>query len=173
MPKAKITLASIYEILQDHTARFEAVDGRFETMHSRFETMHSRFDAMDSRFDSMNTRFDTMEQRLVSVEGLQATIDTRIGSVEGLQSTMAARLVSIEERLVDHSTILMPLRDRVEALFGLTENLDARTGRLRQEYTKITAALRRLEEKFDSSEAEQLRKRIDALENRVSALESP
>ncbi len=145
MSKEKITLASIYEILQTHTARFQAIDARFDTM--------------DSRFDGMDSRFELMEQRL--------------GSVEGLQSTMAARLVSIEERLVDHSTILMPLRERVEALFGLVESLDARAGRVEQEYAMITAALRRLEGKFDSLEAEQLRKRIDALENRVSALESP
>ena len=152
MSKEKITLASIYETLQTHTPRFQAID-------ARFDTMDSRFDRMDSRFDGMDSRFELMEQRL--------------GSVEGLQSTMAAPLVSIEERLVDHSTILMPLRERVEALFGLVESLDARAGRVEQKYTMITAALRRLEGKFDSLEAEQLRKRIDALENRVSTLESP
>jgi chromosome segregation ATPase len=145
MSKEKITLASIYEILQTHTARFQAIDARFDTM--------------DSRFDGMDSRFELMEQRL--------------GSVEGLQSTMAAPLVSLEERLVDHSTILMPLRERVEALFGLVESLDAPTGRMEQEYTMITAALQRLEGKFNALEAEQLRKRIDALENRVSALKSP
>jgi hypothetical protein len=47
-----------------------------------------------------------------------------------------------------------------------------RTERLEQEYTMITAALKRLELRFDNLEAALLVQRIEALEKRVTALES-
>jgi hypothetical protein len=52
------------------------------------------------------------------------------------------------------------------------ENLLVRTERLEQEYTMITAGLKRLETRFDDLEAARLRQRIEALEKRVTALES-
>jgi hypothetical protein len=50
--------------------------------------------------------------------------------------------------------------------------LSASTASTRK-YVMITAALRRLETRFDHLEADRLRERITALELRVSALESP
>ena len=123
MAKPKITLRTIYDILQTHT---------------------QRFDSMDQRFDSM----------------------------EYLQRTMASRLISIESKLDEHSAILSPLRERVESLHGLAEKLVVRVDHFEQEYTMITAALRRLETNFDQLEAARLRERISSLEARVSALES-
>ena len=85
----------------------------------------------------------------------------------------SVRLISIESILKDHSSILASLQGRVEALHGLLERLDVRVGRLeQQEYVMITAALRRLEARFDALEAERLAERITALESRVTALEA-
>ena len=64
------------------------------------------------------------------------------------------------------------LHNRVDNLHGLMENLLVRVERLEQEYTMITAGLKRLEERFDQVDAIRLRERIDALEKRVTALES-
>jgi len=138
MSKPEITLETLYDILQNHTQRFDSMD--------------KRFDAMDQRFDANDKRFD---------------------SFESLQRTMAIRIVAIESKLDEHTAILRPLRERLESLHGLCEKLDMRVGRLEQEYVMITAALRRLETKFDQLEADRLRERIIALESRVSALESP
>jgi chromosome segregation ATPase len=92
--------------------------------------------------------------------------------MESLQRTMASRLTSIESKLEEHSAILSPLRERVESLHGLVEKLVVHVDHFEQEYTMITAALRRLETNFDQLEAARLRERITSLETRVSALES-
>jgi len=96
----------------------------------------------------------------------------RLETMETLQKTMAVRLISVESLLKDHSFILASLQGRVEALHGLVERLDVRVGRLEQEYTMITAALRRLEMRFDPLEAQRLDARITELESRVTALEA-
>ena len=144
MSKPKITLTTLYDILQAHT---------------------KRFDSMDLRLDSMDRRFDSMDQRLGSM-------DLRADSMESLQRTMAIRLISIESKLEEHWAILSPLRERVESLHGLVEKLVLRVDRFEQGYTMITAALRRLETNFDQFQADRLRERISSLEARVSALES-
>ncbi len=130
MPENGITLTTIYEILQQHTARFD-------TMDKRFDTMEDRQDASDS-----------------------------------LQKTMAVRLIAIEERLDEHSTILQPLSERVELLYGFMDTLDTRSSRIGQEYVMTTAALRRLEKRFDGLEAEKLRDRITNIESRVESIET-
>ena len=90
----------------------------------------------------------------------------------GLPLPETSRLIRLESQLDEHSAILVPLRDRVELMYGFVDKLEVRTGRLEQELTMITAALRRLEECYDRLEADQLRDRLATLETRVSALES-
>ena len=140
MSRPEITLETLYDILQNHSQRFDKIELILES--------HTE------RLDSHDKRFDTLES---------------------LQRTTASRIVSIESRLDEHSAILAilrPLRERLESLHGLCEKLDSRVGRIEQEYVMITAALRRLETRFDPLEADRLRERIIALESRVSALES-
>ena len=144
MSRPEITLETLYDILQDHTRRFDEHDKRFDAMDKRFDVMDKRFGAMDGRFDS----------------------------AESVQGTIINRLLSIESKLEEHSAILGPLRERVELLHGLVEKLVVRVDRLDQEYVMITAALRRLETRFDQLEADRLRERISSLESRVMALES-
>jgi chromosome segregation ATPase len=78
----------------------------------------------------------------------------------------------VNATLREHTQELKELRERVDTLHGLMENLLVRTERLEQEYTMITAGLKRLETSFDDLEAARLRQRIEALEKRVTALES-
>jgi chromosome segregation ATPase len=159
MSKPEITLETLYDILQIHSERFDQIDKRFDQVDHRFEEVDKRFDGMDKRFEEVDRRFGEH--------------DRRFDSADSLQSTIVSRLLSIESRLDEHSAILNPLRERIESLHGLTEKLLGRVDGLDQEYGMITAALRRLETRFDQLEADRIRERISALESRVSALESP
>lgn len=130
MPEKEITLNAIYELLQDHTARFDRLDERVDRL------------------------------------------DERVDHIDSVQNKMALRLISIEATLAEHSAILRSVQTRLEALHGLVEELERRTGRIETEYVMITEALRRLEKRFDKLEAERLQERIAALEARVQALET-
>ena len=100
-------------------------------------------------------------------------IHKQLRLMQETQQSMAVRLITIEGKVDEHSPTLSSLRERVEALHGLVEKLEIRVGRLDQEYVMITAALRRLEARFDAHDAATLAERIGALESRVAALESP
>jgi len=165
MSANEITLTTIYEILKDHSARFDRMDQRFDGMDQRFDRMDQRFDGMDQRFDRMDQRFDASDKR---VEGLEARFDR----FESVQNSIALRLISVETTVKEHSTMLQTMRLRLDSLHGLTEILERRTGRIEQEYVMITEALRRLEQRFDRIEANHLQERIAALEARVQALET-
>ena len=96
----------------------------------------------------------------------------RLEGMESIQNSMALRLISIEATVKEHSAMLRTMQVRLESLHGLVEELERRTGRIEQEYVMITEALRRLEQRFDRIEADQLKERIAALEARVQALET-
>src|SRR5690349_6078111 len=79
-------------------------------------------------------------------------------------NVITTRLVSVEQKQDEHTLILRSLQERTEALSGLVDKLQLSFERLYQEYAMITAALRRLEQRFDRLEAERLNERITALE---------
>ena len=165
MSANEITLTTIYEILKDHTARFDRMDQRFDGMDQRFDRMDQRFDASDKRIEGLEARFDASNKR---VDSLEAQFDR----FESVQNSIALRLISVETTVKEHSTMLQTMRLRLDSLHGLTEKLERRTGRIEQEYVMITEALRRLEQRFDRIEANHLQERIAALEARVQALET-
>jgi len=165
MSANEITLTTIYEILKDHTARFDRMDQRFDGMDQRFDRMDQRFDASDKRVEGLEARFDASNKR---ADSLEAQFDR----FESVQNSIALRLISVETTVKEHSTILQTMRLRLDSLHGLTEKLERRTGRIEQEYVMITEALRRLEQRFDRIEANHLQERIAALEARVQALET-
>jgi chromosome segregation ATPase len=158
MSANEITLTTIYEILKDHTARFDRMD-------QRFDGMDQRFDAADKRVDGLEARFDASDKR---VDGLEARFDR----FESVQNSIALRLISVETTVKEHSAMLQTMQFRLDSLHGLAEKLERRTGRIEQEYVMITEALRRLEQRFDKIEADRLTERIAALEARVQALET-
>jgi hypothetical protein len=112
------------------------------------------------------------EITLATLYGILQDHNRRFDSIDLLQRTAASAIVSMESKLTEHSAILGALRDRVHSLHGLAEQLLGRLDRLDEEYVMITAALRRLETRFDAFDAESLRQRITALESRVAALEA-
>lgn len=169
MAENDITLTTLHELIilviestqrlrQDFSDRFDGIDRRFEGIDKRFDRVDERFDRMDERFDRMDKRFDRM--------------DERVDRIESVQNKMALRLISVETILTEHSAILGAMQTRLNALHGLVEELERRTGRIEQEYVMITEALRRLETRFDKLEAARLQERITALEARVQALET-
>jgi len=165
MSANEITLTTIYEILKDHTARFDRMDQRFDGMDQRFDRMDQRFDASDKRVEGLEARFDASNKRVDSLE-------EQFDRFESVQNSIALRLISVETTVKEHSTMLQTMRLRLDSLHGLTEELERRTGRIEQEYVMITEALRRLEQRFDRIEANHLQERIAALEARVQALET-
>ena len=158
MAEKEITLTTIYELVLDHSKRFDSID-------KRFDGIDRRFDANDKRFDDMDKRFDGSDKR---TDGLEARFDR----FERVQNSIALRLISVETTVNEHSGILGSMQTRLDALHGLVEELERRTGRIEQEYVMITEALRRLENRFDKLEADRLKERITALEARVQALET-
>src|SRR5712671_4312997 len=98
MAEQEITLNTIYEILKDHTARFDRMD--------------QRFDNNDTLVDGLESRFDRLKF---------------------VQNSIALRLISIETIVSEHSTILRSMHLRLDALHGLVEELERRTGRIEQE----------------------------------------
>jgi archaellum component FlaC len=166
MSEQVVTLTKIYELLQEHSARFDRMDQRFDGIDRRFEAVDLRFDKVDQRFDGIDRRFEGSDKR---VDGLESRLDR----MESVQSKIALRLLSVETILNHHSTLLQSLGLRVDSLHGLVEELERRTGRIDQEYVMITEALRRLEKRFDQIDALRLNERIAALEARLLALETP
>jgi len=152
MSANEITLTTLYEILKDHTARFDQMDQRFDRMDERFDRMDQRFDQADKRVNGLETRFNRFES---------------------IQNSIALRLISVETTVAQHSAMLQAMQTRLDSLHGLAEKLERRTGRIEQEYVMITEALRRLEQRFDRLEAQRLEDRIVALEARVRTLETP
>jgi chromosome segregation ATPase len=179
MSANEITLNTIYEILKDHTERFDRMDERFDRMDQRFEGVDRRFDGVDKRFDDVDKRFegvdrrfDGVDKRLDSSDKRAEGFEARLDRFESVQNSIALRLISVETTVKENSVLLRTMQVRLDSLHGLVEELERRTGRIEQEYVMITEALRRLEQRFDRIEADQLKERIIALEARVQALET-
>ena len=144
MAEHAITLNQIYNLLLEHTDRFDRIDQRLDRTDERVNGLVQRVDGLESRLDH----------------------------IDSVQSTMALRLITVETVLNQHSVLLQSLVVRMDSLHGLVEELERRTGRIEQEYVMITEALRRLEKRFDQIEAQRLNERIAALEARLLALET-
>jgi chromosome segregation ATPase len=168
MPKKRITTADVYHLVQDLGVQFH---NRMDSLERRMDSLEGRMDSLEGRMDSLERRMDSLEGRMDSLERRVGSLEDQFGSMRVVQDAMAARLISVEFKLDDHSKILFSLQGRVEGLHGLLEKLDLRVDRLDQEYVMITAALRRLETRFDVIEAEQLAQRIRNIELRITALE--
>ena len=95
-----------------------------------------------------------------------------LDSIDNRLDSMSGRLTVVETHLTEHDAILRRLEERIDVLHGLMENLLVRVEHLEQEYVMITAALKRLEARFDKLDAAHLNERIESLEKRVTALES-
>jgi len=172
MSANEITLNTIFEILKDHTARFDRMDQRFDGVDKRLDHMDERFDRVDKRLDRIDERFDGVDKRFQNSDKRVDSLEAKFDRFESVQNAMALRLISVETTVKENSVTLQTMQLRLDSLHGLAEKLERRTGRIEQEYVMITEALRRLEQRFDRIEANRLQERIASLEARVQALET-
>jgi chromosome segregation ATPase len=62
--KHTIQLANVQHRLEDHSAKFDALDARFDAVDARFDAHDARFDAHDDRFDRIDTNIAELLRRL-------------------------------------------------------------------------------------------------------------
>ena len=130
---------------------------------------------MPKRRITLATLYDQMQQIVTHMATQMVTKDEHLqlsAKVDGVSAKVDALTDWVRNEFQDVRAQLKDLNNRVDTLHGLMENLLVRVERLEQEYVMITAGLKRLEERFDQLEAIRLRERIEALEKRVTALES-
>ena len=122
---------------------------------------------MPKRKTAVATLHDQLQQMVTKDDHsqLSSKVDALAAKVDSLADALRNGFQSVNAQLND-------LHNRVDTVHGLMENLLVRVERLEQEYIMITAGLKRLEERFDQLDAIRLRERIEALEKRVTALES-
>jgi len=149
MPKTKITLATIHAQIKQMATKDELAN-----LATKAELANL---ATKDELANLATKDDLSK--------LAAKVDTLTDFVHNA-------FQRVNEKLDEHTHELKDLRERVDTLHGLMENLLVRVERLEQEYTMITAGLKRLEARFDEIEAARLKQRIEDLEKRVTALES-
>jgi chromosome segregation ATPase len=135
------------------------------TLTTLYELLQTLAKRVDQRFDRVDQRSDAADKRI-------DTLESKLDRIDSVQNSIALRLITVETTVREHGILLTSLDTRLNALHGLVEELERRTGRIEQEYVMITEALRRLEGRFDKLEADRLRERIAALEARVQALET-
>ncbi len=71
-------IESVYELLTQHTARFDAIDEKLGAHDARFDAHDARFDAHDARFDAHDARFDAHDARFDSLDRNVAEILRRL-----------------------------------------------------------------------------------------------
>ena len=123
------------------------------TLESLDRNMKEGFRRMETFQDETRSNFKTLNE------------------IVNRMSVQVARIPEIEARLTAIEARLKALGSRVDNLEGLYQHLDKKLEILDHEYVSITAALKRLEERFDKLEADQLRDRVRILEQKVSVLE--
>ena len=123
---------------------------------------------------TLETVNETVQEILRKMESFHVETQGRFTTLEGTVNRMAvfvARIPEIEARLTALESRMKALETRMDNLEGLYQHLDKRWEILYHEYVSMSAALKRLEERFDKLEADQLRDRVRILEEKVTALE--
>jgi chromosome segregation ATPase len=123
---------------------------------------------------TLRTVHNNVQDILRKMERLQTATQDGFTAIEGtvnLISALVARIPEIEPRLSNLETEMKGVRVRLDSLEDLYHHLDKKLEVLDNEYVAMSANLKRLEERFDKFEADQLRDRIRVLEEKVSALE--
>ena len=144
-----------------------------------FQEILRRLDTMDSF--RKNTEAFQEEMLGIRIGAFQsettASFERMAGDISRLQGTvnkmavLVARIPDIERRLAALESRMEKLEARMSNLEGLYLYHDKRLEILDHEYVAITAALKRLDERFDRLEADNLRDRLRVLEQKVAALE--
>ena len=123
---------------------------------------------------TLRTVHNNVQDILRKMERLHTATQDGFTAIEGtvnLISALVARIPEIEPRLSNLETEMKSVRMRLDSQEGLYHNFDKKLEVLDHEYVAMSANLKRLGERFDKFEADQLRDRIRILEEKVSALE--
>ena len=123
---------------------------------------------------TLRTVHNDVQDILRKMERLHTATQDGFTAIEGtvnLISALVARIPEIEPRLSNLDSEMKSVGTRLDNLEGLYHHLDKKLEVLDREYITMSANLKRLEERFDKFEADQLRDRIRILEEKVSALE--
>ena len=132
MSANEITLNTIYEILKDHTARFDRMDERFDASDKRVDSLEAKFD----RFESVQS---AMALRLISVEGtvkehsaMLQSMHLRLDSLHGLTEKLERRTGRVEQEYVMITEALRRLEQRFDQIAAnrLQERLTALEARV-------------------------------------------
>ena len=81
MSANEITLTTIFEILKDHTARFDRMDQRFERLETVQNAMALRLISVETTVKEHSSMLQTMQLRLDSLHGLAEKLERRTGRI--------------------------------------------------------------------------------------------
>ena len=109
MPEKEITLNAIYELLQDHTARFDRLD-------ERVDRLDERVDHIDSVQNKMALRLISIEATLAENSAILRSVQTRLEALHGLVEELARRTGRIETEYVMITEALRRLEKRFDKL---------------------------------------------------------
>lgn len=82
MSANEITLTTIFEILKDHTARFDRMDQRFERLETVQNAMALRLISVETTVKEHSSMLQTMQLRLDSLHGLAEKLERRTGRID-------------------------------------------------------------------------------------------
>ena len=104
MSANEITLTTIFEILKDHTARFDRMDQRFERLETVQNAMALRLISVETTVKEHSSMLQTMQLRLDSLHGLAEKLERRTGRIDQEYVMITEALRRLEQRF-----------DRIEA----------------------------------------------------------
>lgn len=153
----------------------------FRFVNDSFQEILRRLDAMDSfrqKTETFQQNTESFQQKMetfqletnAKFERLQSDV-SQVKETVHRMSVLVARIPEIEKRLAALENRMERLEGRIRNLEGLYLHHDKRLEILDHEYVSITAALKRLEERFDKLEADNLQHRVRVLEGKVAELE--
>lgn len=121
MPRPRIeeVLVAVADLKRSIDGRLDGIDSKFVGVGSRFDGIDSRLDGIDRKLDKHDAHFGRIDQTLLALDLRVERLDERLtGRIDTLGLEMA----------------------------GGFDRVDARLGRLEDEYQAMKQGLRRLEE---------------------------
>jgi hypothetical protein len=105
MSKPKITLETLYDILQDHTRRFDEHDRKFDEQDKRFA-------AADSLQRTMASRLVSIENTLIEHSAILRPLQDRVASLHSLVEGLAGGVDRLDQEYVMITAALRRLEKR-------------------------------------------------------------
>jgi len=136
MSANEITLNTIYEILKDHTARFDRIDQRFDASNKRVDGLEARFDRLEPVVNAIALRLISVETTVKEHSVALRTMGLRLDSLHGLVEKLELRTGRIEQ---EYAMITEALR-RLEQRFDRME-----ADRLKERIAALEARVQALE----------------------------